>query len=45
MDLVKKIAVVTAIGFFVLYLLGTISGVQSHPREKIGPYIEYYGRR
>ncbi len=34
-----------AIGFFVFYLLGSISGAQSHPRERTAPYAGYYGNR
>jgi len=42
MDIVKKIAVIAVIGFFVFYLLGAIGSAQSRPRERIGPYAEYY---
>ncbi len=45
MEIVKKIAIFAAIGFFVFFLIGAISNAQSKPREGGAPYVEYYHNR
>jgi hypothetical protein len=42
MEAVKKFAVILFIGFFAFYLLGSISKIQSKPRENPAPYVNYY---